>query len=92
MPERERGGAGERDSCVVDRGGVADEAAFRKAARISRCITMWKYLPLVTNKLRDLWREWKRISDGYNGYNMHHNDNGDEYKLYFISSNTFEHE
>ena len=54
--------------------------------------TMWKYLPLVTNKLRDLWREWKRISDGYNGYSMHHNDNGDEYKLYFISSNTFEHE
>jgi hypothetical protein len=53
---------------------------------------MWKYLPLVTNKLRDLWREWKRISDAYNGYSMHHNDNGDEYKLYFISSNTFEHE
>ena len=55
-------------------------------------ITMWKYLPLVTNKLRDLWREWKRVPEGYNGYSMHQNDNGDEYKLYFISSNTFEHE
>jgi hypothetical protein len=44
---------------------------------------MWKYLPLVTNKLRDLWREFKRVSDGSNGYSMHQNDKGGEYKLYF---------
>jgi hypothetical protein len=46
---------------------------------------MWKYLPLVTNKLHDLWREFKRVSDVSNGYIMHQNDKGGEYKLYFIS-------
>ena len=50
----------------------------------SRMATVWKYLPLVTNKLLELRSEWKRVSDDSNGYIMHHNDNGDTYTLYFI--------
>ena len=38
--------------------------------------TMWKYLWLVTNKLRELRSRWERVSDGSKGYSMHHNYKG----------------
>ena len=49
---------------------------------------MWKYLWLVTNKVRllghELRDEFKSVSDGSNCYHILTDDKGDDSKLYFI--------
>ena len=49
---------------------------------------MWKYLWLVTNKVRsvrsELRDECKSVSDGSNCYHILTDDKGDDSKLYFI--------